>query len=250
MKNYQLTYSYLQRGTFILLLSLLATAWAQVPEIWTGTFSYMVDANLFVTCSGERYEVIPDEAYLVLEQRYINLIQDAGEALFVVLGGQVTPDINMEGNLTDMFLLESVVDIRADGRCPEQTSTALSVDDIRLDMGRWLILELPQLDQNLILDVPVTSLPYLEFRREGVTGMLTGFAGCNQIRAAYLNRDGQLLIADVTITRRGCISDVASKLEAATLDALQAADSYVIDGQMLELRANEQLVGLFFYEAP
>ncbi|MEM6429780.1 MAG: META domain-containing protein [Deinococcota bacterium] len=250
MKKHPSTYNLVQRFIFTLLLSLLTLAWAQVPEIWTGTFRYMADANIFVACSGERYEVIPDEAYLVLEQRYINLIKDAGEALFVVLSGQVTPDVNMEGKLTDMFLLESVVDIRADGRCPEQTSAVLPADDIRLDGGRWLILELPQLDQNLILDVPVTSLPYLEFRREGVTGMLTGFAGCNQISAAYLNRDARLLIADITITRRGCPGEVASKLEAATLDALQDADSYVIDGQMLELRAGSEPVGLFFYEAP
>jgi heat shock protein HslJ len=248
MRDYPSTSSYLQRCIFILLLSLLTTAWAQVPEIWTGTFQYMADANTFMTCSGERYAVIMDEAYLGLEQRYLDLAQ--GDPLFVVLAGLVTPSVNMEGNLTDMFLLADVVDIRADGRCPEQTATALPADDIRLDSGRWLILELPQLAQNLILDVPVTSLPYLEFRREEVTGMLTGFAACNQIRAPYVSRDMRLLIADVTITRRGCPSDAATKLEAATLDALQAADSYVISEQMLELRAGGEPVGLFFYEAP
>jgi len=81
----------------------------------------------------------------------------------------------------------------------------------------------------------------------GTDGVLSGSAGCNHYRAAYVTEGSSIAIQAPAATRKTC-SDPKGVMqqESEYLKALTTAATYRIQGQQLELRsADDALVALF-----
>ncbi len=81
----------------------------------------------------------------------------------------------------------------------------------------------------------------------GTDGVLSGSAGCNHYRAAYVTEGSSITIQAPAATRKTC-SDPKGVMqqESEYLKALTTAATYAIQGQQLELRtAEDALVALF-----
>lgn len=81
----------------------------------------------------------------------------------------------------------------------------------------------------------------------GADGVLSGSAGCNRYRAAYVTQGSSITIQTPAATRKTC-SDPKGVMqqESEYLKALTTAATYAIQGQQLELRtAEDALVALF-----
>jgi heat shock protein HslJ len=81
----------------------------------------------------------------------------------------------------------------------------------------------------------------------GADGVLSGSAGCNHYRAAYVTEGSSITIQAPAATRKTC-SDPKGVMqqESEYLKALTTAATYAIQGQQLELRtAEDALVALF-----
>lgn len=78
-------------------------------------------------------------------------------------------------------------------------------------------------------------------------GVLSGSAGCNQYRAAYVTEGSSITIQAPAATRKTCSSpDGVMRQESEYLKALPTAATYAIQGRQLELRtAKGALVALF-----
>lgn len=81
----------------------------------------------------------------------------------------------------------------------------------------------------------------------GADGVLSGSAGCNHYRAAYVTRGSSITIQAPAATRGTCSSpDGVMRQESEYLKALPTAATYAIQGRQLELRtAEDALVALF-----
>ncbi len=81
----------------------------------------------------------------------------------------------------------------------------------------------------------------------GADGTLSGSAGCNHYRAAYVTEGSSITIQAPAATRKACPEpDGMMDQESAYLKALTTAATYAIQGQQLELRtADDALVALF-----
>lgn len=81
----------------------------------------------------------------------------------------------------------------------------------------------------------------------GADSVLSGSAGCNHYRAAYVTQGSSITIQAPAVTRKTCPSpDGVMRQESAYLKALTTAATYAIQGRQLELRtAEDALVALF-----
>lgn len=81
----------------------------------------------------------------------------------------------------------------------------------------------------------------------GADGVLSGSAGCNRYRAAYVTEGSSITIQAPAATRKTCSSpDGVMRQESEYLKALTTAATYAIQGRQLELRtAGDALVALF-----
>ena len=81
----------------------------------------------------------------------------------------------------------------------------------------------------------------------GTDGVLSGSAGCNQYRAAYVTEGSSITIQAPAATRKACPRpDGVMRQESEYLKALTTAATYAIQGRQLELRtAEDALVALF-----
>lgn len=81
----------------------------------------------------------------------------------------------------------------------------------------------------------------------GADGVLSGSAGCNQYRAAYVAKESTIAIQTPAATRKTCSEpEGVMRQESEYLKALTTAATYTIQGQQLELRsADDALVALF-----
>lgn len=81
----------------------------------------------------------------------------------------------------------------------------------------------------------------------GADGVLSGSAGCNQYRAAYVAQGSSITIQAPAATRKTCSDpEGVMQQESEYLNALTTAATYAIQGQQLELRtAEDALVALF-----
>ena len=81
----------------------------------------------------------------------------------------------------------------------------------------------------------------------GADGVLSGSAGCNHYRAAYVTQGSSITIQAPAATRKTCSSpDGVMRQESEYLKALPTAATYAIQGRKLELRTVEgALVALF-----
>ena len=81
----------------------------------------------------------------------------------------------------------------------------------------------------------------------GADGALSGSAGCNRYRAAYVTQESAMIIQAPTTARKTCSRpDGVMRQESEYLKALPTAATYAIQGRQLELRtAKGALVALF-----
>ena len=81
----------------------------------------------------------------------------------------------------------------------------------------------------------------------GADGLLSGSAGCNHYRAAYVTEGSSITIQAPAATRKACSNpDGVMRQESEYLKALTTAATYAIQGRQLELRtAEDALVALF-----
>ena len=81
----------------------------------------------------------------------------------------------------------------------------------------------------------------------GSDGLLSGSAGCNHYRAAYVTEGSSITIQAPAATRKACSSpEGVMRQESEYLKALTTAATYTIQGRQLELRtAGDALVALF-----
>ena len=81
----------------------------------------------------------------------------------------------------------------------------------------------------------------------GSDGLLSGSAGCNHYRAAYITEGSSITIQAPAATRKACSSpEGVMRQESEYLKALTTAATYAIQGRQLELRtAEDALVALF-----
>ena len=78
-------------------------------------------------------------------------------------------------------------------------------------------------------------------------GVLSGSAGCNHYRAAYVAKDSSMTIQTPTSTRKACTQPKGvMQQEREYLKALTTAATYTLQGNQLELRtAEDAIVALF-----
>ncbi len=80
----------------------------------------------------------------------------------------------------------------------------------------------------------------------GTDGVLSGSAGCNHYRAAYVAKDSSMTIQTPASTRKACTQNGLMQQEQEYLKALTTAATYTLQGNQLELRtAQGELAALF-----
>ncbi len=104
------------------------------------------------------------------------------------------------------------------------------------------------LDEYRRLGNDILVLPGFEITATfGADGVLSGSAGCNHYRAAYVTQGSSITIQAPAATRKTCPRpDGVMRQESEYLKALPTAATYTIQGRQLELRtAEDALVALF-----
>ena len=89
-------------------------------KTYEGTFSYLADANLFISCDGKKRLPVEmaGDAYLTLEKKYASLSKGEGEKIYVRLKGFEQLVAAMEGNGKEMALLVAeVLEVDTNKKC-------------------------------------------------------------------------------------------------------------------------------------
>ena len=81
----------------------------------------------------------------------------------------------------------------------------------------------------------------------GTDGVLSGSAGCNHYRAAYVAKDSSMTIQTPTSTRKACTQpNGVMQQEREYLKALTTAATYTLQGNQLELRTDQGALAALF----
>ncbi len=91
----------------------------KTDRIFEGMYSYMADANMFVSCDQKiKMPVEMKGKYLNLERQYLRTV-DGGIEVYVKLKGYVKKVPAMEGDKKiDAFILEEILELTKDKKCP------------------------------------------------------------------------------------------------------------------------------------
>ncbi len=91
----------------------------KTDNIFEGMYSYMADANMFVSCDKKmKMPVEMKGEYLNLERQYLRTV-DGGVEVYVKLKGYVRKVPPMEGNQEiDALFLEEILELSKDKKCP------------------------------------------------------------------------------------------------------------------------------------
>jgi len=90
----------------------------KTDSIFEGMYSYMADANVFVSCDKKkRMSVEMKGKYLDLERQYLRTV-DGGVEVFVKLKGHVkkVPAMEVDGEV-DALVLEEILEMTRDKKC-------------------------------------------------------------------------------------------------------------------------------------
>ncbi len=90
----------------------------KVDSIFEGMYSYMADANMFVSCNKKmRMPVEMKGKYLDLERKYLRTV-DGGVEVYVKLKGYVKKVPPMEGDKKiDALIITEVLELSKDKKC-------------------------------------------------------------------------------------------------------------------------------------
>jgi copper homeostasis protein (lipoprotein) len=198
-----------------------------------GMFRYLADAALFRDCRSNRsYPVAMEGAYIELERAYLNSGIEAGSEVYVNLVGRLLERPSMEGNNIEINVIVDFFNkLDLDKTC---TSGALS----ELLNTYWKLIELNgesietaegMKEAHLILSEPAAQA--------------RGNAGCNNFFGRYQLEDNTLSFGALGSTMMACAEGMDT--ERAFLDALGRTTRYVIQGETLQLYAEDQLLARF-----
>lgn len=121
-------------------------------------------------------------------------------------------------------------------QCKSQQPSATTVS---LENPHWKLVEA---GGKKILTPPGGKEVYMQLVRQGDTGMLKGYAGCNGLGGDY-QTDGRTIRFQPITTRMYC--NLQMDTETAFTRMLAIADRYRIRGHTLELFAADELLGKF-----
>lgn len=88
-------------------------------NLFEGMYSYMADANIFVSCDQTRKMSVEMKGkYLDLERLYLRTV-DGGTEVYVKLKGMIKKVPAMEGDKKmDALVIEEVIELSKDKKCP------------------------------------------------------------------------------------------------------------------------------------
>lgn len=200
----------------------------------TGQFRYMADAALFTDCSsGKSYPVAMEGAYIELERAYMDSGIEGGQPVVVALHGRFLERPAMEGNRSEVKLIVDSFDkILPDDAC-------VSNHQAELTGTYWKLIEL----DGQAVTTPENARE-AHFVLEAGEFRLRGHGGCNNFFGGYaLTDDAGLGFSGMGSTMMACPETMET--EAAFMEALGNTTRYRINGEILELYADENLLARF-----
>lgn len=108
-----------------------------------------------------------------------------------------------------------------------------------IEQGRW---DLRTIDE---LRVTATGDQQPWFRLSPAEGRVEGSTGCNAFNGPYHAGGTSVGFGPLAVTRRACTDPAVSEVEQRMLEVLQEADSYQIDGGVLQLRVRGSIRMIF-----
>lgn len=142
--------------------------------------------------------------------------------------------LNQDGNqfsdnLADKYVLTKM----SEG---EASKTDSNPDRIRTQITdkKWLLSDL---NEN-----PIKNEAAEFFLLFDTKNSFTAFAGCNRISGQFKSDRSKIAMTNISSTRMACQN---SKLESAFVDALNSADNYVINREVLLLRKSTTVIARF-----
>jgi len=190
-----------------------------------GMFSYLADAAMIEEClTGRRYPVAMEGDYLALERAYTTLPnRTPGAPVMASFEGDLTRRPAMEGTGT----VPTVVVRRFVGLWPGQTCER-AMSHASLSPQYWRIVTLRG---ERMRPMEGTREPHLILR--GADAGYSATAGCERLQGRY-RVDGTQIAFDAPAAVGSCPEALRGR-QRALLEALQAADAWSIQGQVLEL---------------
>ena len=91
----------------------------RVDNIFEGMYTYMADANMFISCDQKmKMSIEMKGEYLNLEKQYLRTV-DGGTEVFVKLKCFIKKVPAMEGDkMIDALILEEILELTKDKKCP------------------------------------------------------------------------------------------------------------------------------------
>ncbi len=184
-----------------------------------GMYSHMADGGVFTEClSGVSFPVAAEGAADALQRAYMETPHGQNEPLLSVIDGR----LGKRSGGHDVLVVERFVRIVPDTDCTGART------GISLTGTNWRLIE--------VAGKPVTppegrQVPYFVLEPDGTQ---RGFAGCNRFFGTYMVRGDIFLFNKMASTRMACRK--AMDVEDAFLRALAATESYLVQGDILELR--------------
>lgn len=207
--------------------SLNRTSTADVPDLklfpLTGLYRYFADAGRFIECaSGLNLPVVAMGDNAKLENAYLQLREEPGQALLATVYGHIKPAQSMEGDKLTPSLHPLRFENIASGNCPKHLRSA------KLENQFWTLVQL----QGKPVVLPETGrAPGLMLHVDN--NRLSGSGGCNQLLGTYA-LDGRLVqLSLVAATRMACLSE--GNVDTELIDTLTQVRSWNILGQRMEL---------------
>jgi heat shock protein HslJ len=106
------------------------------------------------------------------------------------------------------------------------------------DNTRWKLVKIPGIDSLPVLRKDV----YIQFNKSDST--FHGHAGCNNMTGRYAIDGNSLIIGPAAMTRMMCPEDIM-KVENLVAKAINATNNYLIKGERLELRKENEVLAEF-----
>jgi heat shock protein HslJ len=193
------------------------------PTRMAGLYEYLADAAWFSDCaSGKRAPVAMEADNAALEQAYLEVREEPGEAVLVTLEGRTDQRPSQEGEGTrEHLIVERFEQIWPGESCERSTVQT------PLENTYWKLVELR--------GAPVEAHPdqreiHLRLRPE--EERMTGFAGCNQFMGGYEITGNSLAFGPLGSTMMACpyLDD-----ETAFLRSLEGVTRFQILGESLVL---------------
>lgn len=87
-------------------------------NIYTGYFSYIADAALFIDCKdNKRYPVAQEGDYLKIENEYLRIIKVGGEKILITFNGEIIEKNKTEGTGKLKFIVVKDIISISDKNC-------------------------------------------------------------------------------------------------------------------------------------